>query len=299
MTPAWSPAPDGGPLHTVLRSATKEVRIGADQPFCVIGERINPTGRRLFQEQLRAGDLSGIERDVAAQVVGGADVLDVNMGVPLTDEADLLVRAIELVQRHTDLPICIDSSVVEALEAGLETYQGRALVNSVTAEDERLEAILPLVKKYDAAVVALPNDADEIPMDSATRLRLVEKIVRVATTDYGIALADIVIDPLAMPIGADSTVGRTALETIAGVHERWGLNLTCGASNISFGMPARHAINAAWLPLAMAAGMTSAIMDARTREVVDAVRATDLLLGHDEWGMSWIAQHRARQAAAS
>ncbi|MBM6405187.1 dihydropteroate synthase [Phycicoccus sp. CSK15P-2] len=283
--------------HTVLRSATREVVIGADQPFCVIGERINPTGRPVFQAALREGDLSIVAKDVAAQVAGGANVLDVNMGVPLTDEAELLVKAVTMVQELTDLPVCIDSSVVEALEAGLAAYQGRALVNSVTAEDDRLAAVLPLVKKYDAAVVALPNDEDEIPMEAEKRLALTEKIVRVATEEYGIAVDDIVIDPLAMPIGADSTVGRSTLETIRGIRERWGLNTTCGASNVSFGMPGRHAINAAWLPLAMSAGMTSAIMDARTPHVVDAVRAADLLLGNDEWGMSWIGTHRARQAA--
>jgi 5-methyltetrahydrofolate--homocysteine methyltransferase len=283
--------------HTVLRSATKEVVIGADRPFCVIGERINPTGRPVFQAALREGDLSIVAKDVAAQVAGGADVLDINMGVPLTDEAELLVKAIRLVQELTDLPICIDSSVVEALEAGLEAYQGRALVNSVTAEDERLAAVLPLVKKHDAAVVALPNDVDEIPMEAEKRLLLTEKIVRVATEEYGIAIEDIVIDPLAMPIGADSSVGRQTLETIRGIRERWGMNTTCGASNVSFGMPGRHALNATWLSLAMATGMTSAIMDARTPQVVDAVRAADLLLGNDEWGMSWIATHRARQTA--
>ncbi len=289
---------DGPVRETVLRSATKEVFMASDRPFCIIGERINPTGRKLFQEQLRAGDLSLIEKDVHAQVAGGADVLDVNMGVPLTDEAELLVKAIRLVQTLTDLPICIDSSVVEALEAGLAAYQGRALVNSVTAEDERLEAILPLVKKYDAAVIALPNDADEIPMEAEKRIELTEKIVRIATQEYGIAIEDIVIDPLAMPIGADGTVGRTALETIARVHERWGLNMTCGASNVSFGMPGRHAINSSWLPLAMGAGMTSAIMDARTPQIVEAVRAADLLLGNDAWGSAWIAAFRAKQAAA-
>ena len=286
------------PRRTVLRSVTREVVLAADRPFCIIGERINPTGRKAFQEQLRAGDLSAVERDVAAQVAGGADVLDINMGVPLTDEADLLERAILLVQSLTDLPVCIDSSVVEALEAGLAAYQGRALVNSVTAEDERLEQILPLVRKHGAAVVALPNDADEIPMDVAKRVELTAKIVRVATEEYGLSLDDLVIDPLAMPIGADGSVGRTALETLAAIRERWGLNTTCGASNVSFGMPARPAINAAWLPMAMTAGLTSAIMDARTPQVVDAVRAADLLLGNDEWGGSWIATHRARQAAA-
>jgi 5-methyltetrahydrofolate--homocysteine methyltransferase len=286
-------------LATVLRSATREVVLGHDQPFRVIGERINPTGRRIFQEQLRAGDLSAIERDVDAQVAGGADVLDVNMGVPLTDEPDLLGRAIKLVQSRTDLPICIDSSVVEAIEAGLAAYEGRALVNSITAEDERLAQILPLVKKYDAAVIALPNDEDEIPMESEKRLRLVDKIVEVATKEYGIALADIVIDPLAMPIGADPTVVRSFLETVEGVRAKHGLNTTCGASNVSFGMPGRHQLGAAFLPMAMGAGLTSAITDARTPAIVEAVRAADVLLGNDEWGMAWISAHRAKVAAAA
>jgi 5-methyltetrahydrofolate--homocysteine methyltransferase len=284
--------------ETVLRSATKEVVIGHQRRFCLIGERINPTGRKIFQEQLRAGDLSAIERDVKAQVEGGADVLDVNMGVPLTDEAELLVKAITMVQELTDLPICIDSSVVEALEAGLAAYNGRALVNSVTAEDERLAAILPLVKKHDAAVIALPNDADEIPMQAEKRIELTRKIIEVATQEYGIAAADIVIDPLAMPIGADTTVVNTALETMQRIRSEFGVNMTCGASNVSFGMPARHTLGSAYLPMAMTAGLTSAIMDTRTPAIVESVKAADLLLGHDEWGMAWIAAHRARQAAA-
>jgi len=282
--------------ETVLRSATKEVVIGHDRRFCLIGERINPTGRRIFQEQLRAGDLSAIERDVKAQIDGGADVLDVNMGVPLTDEADLLARAVRMIQGLTDLPICIDSSVVEALEAGLAAYEGRALVNSVTAEDERLAAILPLVKRYDAAIVALPNDEDEIPMEADKRLDLTAKIVRVATEEYGIDAADIVIDPLAMPIGADTSVVNTTLETIRRIKTEFGLNMTLGASNVSFGMPDRHGLGAAFLPVAMAAGLTSAIMDTRTPQIVTAVKAADVLLGHDDWGMAWIAAHRAKQA---
>jgi 5-methyltetrahydrofolate--homocysteine methyltransferase len=287
------------PRETVLRSASKEVVLGHDRPFRLIGERINPTGRKIFQEQLRAGDLSAIERDVAAQVTGGADVLDINMGVPLTDEADLLAKAITLVQKITDLPICIDSSVVEALEAGLAAYEGRALVNSITAEDDRMAAILPLVKKYDAAIIALPNDADEIPMESGKRLDLVAKIVEVATTEYGIAIDDIVIDPLAMPIGADTGHVQTTLTTIRRIRDEFGLNMTLGASNVSFGMPNRHSLGAAFLPIAMSAGLTSAIMDTRTPQIVEAVKAADLLLGHDEWGMSWIAAHRAKQAAAA
>ena len=285
--------------ETVLRSATREVVIGHQRRFCLIGERINPTGRRIFQEQLRAGDLSAIERDVKAQVEGGADVLDVNMGVPLTDEPELLAKAIRMVQELTDLPICIDSSVVEALEAGLAAYEGRALVNSVTAEDDRMELILPLVKKYDAAIIALPNDADEIPMEADRRLELVQHIVDVATGEYGIPKGDIVIDPLAMPIGADTNNALTAFETIRRIREEHGLNMTCGASNVSFGMPDRHTLGAAFLPMAMHAGLTSAIMDARTPQIVSAVKAADLLLGHDEWGGAWIAAHRARQAAAA
>ena len=285
------------PKETVLRSATKQVVLGHQHRFCLIGERINPTGRRIFQEQLRAGDLSAIERDVKAQVEGGADVLDVNMGVPLTDEADLLVKAIKMVQSLTDLPICIDSSVIEALEAGLAAYEGRALVNSVTAEDERMAAILPLVKKYDAAIIALPNDKDEIPMQADKRLDLTRKIIEVATTEYGISAADIVIDPLAMPIGADTTVVNTAFETMQRIRSEFGVNMTCGASNVSFGMPGRHRLGAAFLPMAMTAGLTSAIMDARTPAIVESVKAADLLLDHDEWGMAWIAAHRARQAA--
>jgi 5-methyltetrahydrofolate--homocysteine methyltransferase len=287
------------PLETRLRSATKEVVIGHGHRFCIIGERINPTGRRIFQEQLRAGDFSAIERDVKTQVEGGADVLDINMGVPLTDEPELLAKAIQLVQSHTDLPICIDSSVVEALEAGLSVYQGRALVNSITAEDDRMAAILPLVKKYDAAIIALPNDHDEIPMEADKRLDLTAKIIRVATTEYGIAQADIVIDPLAMPIGADTGNSLVTMECMRRIRDEFGVNMTCGASNVSFGMPDRHTLGAAWLPMAMTAGLTSAIMDARSPQIVDSVKAADVFLNHDDWGMAWIAAHRAKQAASA
>ena len=287
------------PKETRLRSATKEVVLGHGHRFCIIGERINPTGRRIFQEQLRAGDLSAIERDVKAQVEGGADVLDVNMGVPLTDEPELLAKAITMVQELTDLPICIDSSVVEALEAGLAAYQGRALVNSMTAEDDRLAAILPLVKKYDAAIIALPNDHDEIPMEADKRLVLTEKIIRVATEEYVVDAADIVIDPLAMPIGADTTTSLVTLETMRRIREQFGVNMTCGASNVSFGMPDRHTLNSVWLPMAMTSGLTSAIMDARTPQIVDAVKAADVFLNHDDWGMAWISAHRAKQTASA
>ncbi len=283
-------------MHTILSSATKTVTIGPDQPFCIIGERINPTGRKVFQEQLRAGDLSAIERDVLAQVEAGATMLDVNMGAPLIDEPVVLAQAVRLVQSLTDLPLCIDSSVVEALEAGLAAYEGKALVNSITAEDERMELILPLVKKYGAAIIALPNDEFEIPEDPMRRLELVRHIVETATGKYGIPIEDIIIDPLAMPIGADSSLVNRTLETIALIKEHVGVNMTLGASNVSFGMPERHAINSVFVPMAMAVGLTSAIMDSRTEQVVMAVRAADLMLGNDEWGASWIAAHRARLA---
>jgi 5-methyltetrahydrofolate--homocysteine methyltransferase len=284
-------------VRTVLSSATREVVIGPEEPFCIIGERINPTGRKLFQERLRQGDMSRVEVDVAEQVAGGAMVLDVNMGVPLADEAELMVRAVKLVQSLTDLPLCLDSSIVEVLEAGLSVYEGKALVNSVTAEDERLEAILPLVQRHGAAIIVLPNDEVEIPEDPRRRLELATKAVDLATSRYGIPIEDIVVDPLAMPIGADTSLVAKTLETIALLREHLGVNTTLGASNVSFGMPDRHAIGAAFLPMAMAAGLTSAIMDARSPRLVDAVKAADLLLGHDEWGAAWIARHRTQAAA--
>jgi len=284
-------------MHTIVSSGDKTLTIGSDQPFCIIGERINPTGRKAFQEQLRAGDLSAVEKDVADQIAGGAMMLDVNMGAPLVDEAALLAESVRLIQRLTDVPLCIDSSIVEALEAGLAAYEGKALVNSVTAEDERMEMILPLVKQYGAAVIALPNDDKEIPEDPQRRFELTEYIVDKATGTYGIPIEDIVIDPLAMPIGADSQMVVRTLETIHLIADRIGVNMTLGASNVSFGMPDRHTLNSVFLPLAMGAGLTSAIMDARTSSIVTAVKAGDLMLGNDEWGMAWISAHRAREAA--
>ena len=281
-------------MHSILRSATKEVVIGHDVPFVIIGERINPTGRKKFQEQLRAGDLSQIEIDVQQQVEGGADVLDVNMGVPLTDEPELLSKAIKLVQSKTDLPICIDSSVIEALDAGLKAYEGKALVNSMTGEDDRMEAILPLVKEHKAVIMALSNDETGIPATAKERLDITEKIVR-TVEKFGIPLDDLVIDPLAMTVGADTEAVKITLETIHLIKDRFGLNMSMGASNVSFGLPNRHAVNASFLPMAMAAGLTSAIMDARTKEIVTSVRAADLLIGNDAWGANWISAFRAQQ----
>jgi 5-methyltetrahydrofolate--homocysteine methyltransferase len=279
---------------TVLRSRSKTVEIGADRPFCVIGERINPTGRKKFAADLRAGDLGTVTHDAVAQVEAGADMLDVNAGIPLVDEAELLASMLKTVQAAVDAPICIDSSVIEALEAGLSVYEGRALVNSVTAEDDRLSEILPLVARHDAAVIGLANDETGIPETPEKRLECARKIVATAA-DFGIARDDVVIDPLAMTVGADPQAVRTTLQTISLIRDELGVNMCLGASNVSFGLPDRHVLNAAFLPMAMAAGLTSAIMSTAS-VVVDAVRASDLLLGHDEWGANWIAAHRARQA---
>ena len=281
-------------MHTTLSSRTKTVTIGDDQPFAIIGERINPTGRPAFQKQLRDGDLSRIPVDVEQQVTGGAMLLDVNMGAPLADEAALMVKAVTLIQELTDLPLVIDSSIPEVLEAGLKAYQGKALVNSVTAEDERLHTILPLVKRHEAAVIGLPNDEEQIPDEPERRLELARKLIDVATERYKIPVEDIVIDPLAMPVGADTGHTLRTLETIALIKSEFGVNMTLGASNLSFGMPDRDAITAAFLPLAAANGLTSAIMDARSPQVVTAARAADLLLGRDEWGAAWIAAYRRK-----
>jgi 5-methyltetrahydrofolate--homocysteine methyltransferase len=281
--------------ETILRSRTRTVTISADGPFCVIGERINPTGRKVFAEQLRNGDLSTVAIDAVTQVRAGADMLDVNAGIPLVDEPELLKSMLRAVQDAVDAPICIDSSVIEALDAGLSVYEGRALVNSVTAEDDRLEEILPLVARHDAAVIGLANDETGIPETPQKRLECARRIVQ-AAQDHGIAKQDVVIDPLAMTVGADTEAVTTTLKTISLIRDELGVNMCLGASNVSFGLPQRHVLNAAFLPMAMAAGLTSAIMS--TAEVcVQAVRAADLLLGHDPWGASWIAAHRARQAA--
>jgi 5-methyltetrahydrofolate--homocysteine methyltransferase len=252
------------------------VTIGAEQPFCVIGERINPTGRKAFAQELRDGDVSTVTLDALAQVEAGANMLDINAGIPLVDEPELLKAMLRAAQEAVDVPICIDSSVIEALEAGLSTYEGKALVNSVTAEDERLEAILPLVERYGAAVIALPNDENEIPEQPERRLELARKIVEVATGTY---------------------VLKT-LDTISLLHSELGVNMTLGASNVSFGMPDRETIGATFLCTAMRAGLTSAIMDARSPQLVRAVKAADLLLDRDPWGASWIAAHRSQQATA-
>ncbi|MCE3250961.1 MAG: methyltetrahydrofolate--corrinoid methyltransferase [Geminicoccaceae bacterium] len=245
---------------TVVSSATRDVVSGFERPFCIIGERINPTGRKKLAAEMAAGDFSTVEADTQAQVAAGARMLDVNAGIPLADEPRILADTIRLVQSLTDLPLSIDSSIVAALEAGLAVYQGKPLVNSVTGEDERLEAVLPLIKKYGAAVVAISNDETGISEDPDVRFAVAKRIVERAA-DHGIPHSDIVVDPLVMPIGALGQAGRAVFRLIRRLREELKVNTTCGASNISFGLPNRHALNGSFLQMAIASGMTSAIMN--------------------------------------
>ncbi len=283
-------------MDTVLQSRSKTVTIAIDKPFCIIGERINPTGRKAFAQELRDGNLERVIEDADAQIAMGADMLDVNAGIPLVDEAELLAQMIRLLQDHTDIPLCIDSSVIEALEAGLDAYEGKALVNSVTGEDDRLELILPIVAKHGAAVIGLTNDETGIPETAEKRLEIARKIVSVAG-DHGIPPEDVVLDPLAMTVGADPQAVRITLDAIEMIRDELGVNMCLGASNVSFGLPERHTLNAAFLAMGSAHGLTSAIMNALSEECVRSVRASDLMLGKDEWGANWISAHRARQAA--
>jgi 5-methyltetrahydrofolate--homocysteine methyltransferase len=281
--------------HTVVSSATREVVIGDDRPFVLIGERINPTGRKLLAEEMKNGDFSRVERDVLAQVEAGAHMLDVNAGIPLADEPAIMARTIQLVQSLTDLPLSIDSSIVEALEAGLAVYQGKALVNSVTGEEERLERVLPLIKKYGAAVVAISNDETGISEDPDVRFEIARKIVNRAA-DHGIPREDVVVDPLVMPIGAMSTAGRQVFRLARRLHDELRVNMTCGASNVSFGLPNREGINSAFLAMAMASGLTSAITNPLLPEVKQAIMAADVLLGNDAECGRWIRAHRQKPA---
>ncbi len=277
--------------HTILSSATREVVIGFDRPFVMIGERINPTGRKLLAAEMKAGDFSRVEADAIAQVEAGCQMLDVNAGIPLADEPAMLARAITLVQAITDVPLSIDSSIVEALAAGLAAYKGKPLVNSVTGEDEQMERVLPLVAKYGAAVVAISNDETGISEDPDVRFAVAQKIVRRAS-DYGIAACDIVVDPLVMPIGAMGTAGRQVFALLRRLREELGVNTICGASNVSFGLPNRHQITGTFLSMAISNGMTSAIMSPLHDEVKAAVKAADVLMGNDLNCAAWIRQYR-------
>ncbi|GAA0289554.1 methyltetrahydrofolate cobalamin methyltransferase [Rhodovulum strictum] len=290
--------------RTVLESKSRTVVIGFDEPFCVIGERINPTGRKKLAAELEAGDFSTVERDALEQVACGAMVLDVNAGVvynsnpdPNQTEPPLMRRMVELVQGLVDVPLCIDSSVPGALEAGLAAAEGRPLLNSVTGEEERLERVLPLVRKYNVPVVAISNDDTGISEDPDVRFAVARKIVQRAA-DFGIPACDIVVDPLVMPVGAMASAGQQVFALVRRLRDELGVNTTCGASNISFGLPHRHGINAAFLPMAIGAGMTSAIMNPVRPVEMEAVRAANFLMNHDANGGEWIRFSRVLDQVA-
>ena len=277
--------------ETIISSANKEIRIGFDQPFAIIGERINPTGRKMLAKEMAEGDFSRVEKDALAQVAAGAHMLDVNAGIPLADEPGILAETIKLVQSLTDVPLSIDSSIVAALEAGLEVYQGKALLNSVTGEEERLESVLPLVKKYNCAVVAISNDETGISEDPDVRFEVAKKIVERAE-DHGIPRADVVVDPLVMPIGAMGTAGVQVMQLVRRLREELKVNTTCGASNVSFGLPNRDGVNAAFLTMAMASGLTSAITNPLHDSIMQAVMGGDVMLGKDSNCANWIRKYR-------
>lgn len=298
--------------RTIISSATKTIAIGFDEPFCVIGERINPTGRKKLAAELEDGDFTTVERDALEQVACGAMVLDINSGAVFTNkmaqdpryadnnfvEPPLMRDLITRIQALVDVPLCIDSSVPGALQAGLEASNGRPLLNSVTGEEERLEVVLPLVKKYDVPVVAISNDDTGISEDPDVRFAVAKKIVERAA-DFGIPAHDIVVDPLVMPIGAMATAGKQVFALVRRLREELGVNTTCGASNISFGLPQRHGINAAFLPMAMTAGMTSAIMNPVRAVEMEAIHAANMLLDHDPNGSRWIAFSRILDQVAA
>ena len=283
---------------TVISSASNEVVIGFERPFVMIGERINPTGRKLLAEEMKNDDFSRVEADAIAQVSAGAQMLDVNAGIPLADEPALLAKAVRLVQSVTDVPLSIDSSIIEALEAGIDAYEGKPLINSVTGEQEVLERVLPLVAKSGAAVVAISNDETGISEDPDVRFDVAKKIVS-AANDFGIQTSDVVVDPLVMPIGAMGTAGRQVFRLVRRLRDELGVNTTCGASNVSFGLPNRHIVTGTFLSMAIGAGMTSAIMNPLHAEVKAAVMGADVLMGNDENCAAWISQHRDPGAEGS
>ena len=281
--------------ETVVTSPGREVRIGFDRPFVIIGERINPTGRKILSEEMARGDYSRVEADAIAQVEAGAHMLDVNAGVPLADEPAMLADIVRLVQSITDVPLSIDSSIVAALESGLSVYQGKALVNSVTGEEERLESVLPLVRRHGAAVVAISNDETGISEDPDVRFEVARKIVERAA-DHGIPREDIVVDPLVMPIGAINSAGKQVMRIVRRLREELKVNTTCGASNVSFGLPNRSGINSAFLTMAIGAGMTSAITNPMHPEVLQAALGADVMMGHDPDCANWLRKYRETPA---
>lgn len=276
---------------TIISSDRKEITIGSGNPFVVIGERINPTGRKLLTEEMKAGNLDRVLNDAQEQVLAGAQMLDVNAGVPLADEPKILADSIKLIQDNFDIPLCIDSSIIDALKSGLEAYKGKALLNSVTGEEERLEVVLPLVKKYGCAVIGISNDDTGISEDINVRYAVAKKIVERAM-DYGIPKEDVVIDPLVMPIGAINSAGQQVMELIKMLQNDLGVNTTCGASNLSFGLPNRLGLNTAFIAMAIGAGMTSAITNPLEKEIMQSVRGANVVMGNDPECRDWIAGYR-------
>lgn len=277
--------------ETRISSENQEVVIGFDQPFCVIGERINPTGRKKLAAEMQAGDYSTVEKDALAQVAAGAHMLDVNAGIPLADEPQILADTIQRVQELVDVPLCIDSSIIEALEKGLEVYKGKPLLNSVTGEEEQMERVLPLVAKYKCAVVAISNDETGISQDPNVRFDVAKKIIERAA-DYGIPSHDIVVDPLVMPVGAVNDAGRQVMFLLNRLRDELKVNSTCGASNFSFGVPNRSGINASFLSMSIASGMTSAIMNPLHEQDMMGVMAANVMMGHDLNCTNWIQKYR-------
>jgi 5-methyltetrahydrofolate--homocysteine methyltransferase len=283
-------------LSTVLSSKTQQVRIERQLPTVIIGERINPTGRKQMLAALQAGNFDQVREDALAQVVAGAQVLDVNAGVPGADEAELLAKVMATVAEVTDTPLCIDTADPEALERALSAYEGKALVNSVNGEAAALDRTLPLVKEHGAAVIGLCMDESGIPPTPEDRLRVAGKILGRAAK-LGIPPEDVIIDPLALTMGSDSNAGRIALDTIDLVVAEFGVNITMGVSNISFGMPERKHINSTFIAMAIRAGLTCPITNPMVPEVRLAVLAANLAMGRDEYGMGWISAYRERQKA--
>ena len=277
--------------RTVVGSNTKEVIIGCDYPFVIIGERINPTGRQLLSEEMANGNFQRVENDAMAQLQAGAHMLDVNAGIPLADEPKMLSECIKVIQNLTDVPLSIDSSIVAALEAGLSVYKGKALVNSVTGEEDRLESVLPLVKKYGAAVVAISNDENGISENPDERFKVAKKIINRAA-DYGISKDNILVDPLVMPVGAMNSAGAQVAHILRRLHNELKVNSTCGASNFSFGLPNRSGMNSTFLSMSIGAGLTSAIMNPLHKLEMSAIKGANVFMGHDPNCVSWINTFR-------
>jgi len=280
-------------LETILRSAKQTVVIGPDHPLVIIGERINPTGRKKLAKALEDGNLRVVQEEAIKQVQEGAHVLDVNVGVSGIDEPELLKEAILAVREVTEVPLCIDSALPRALEAGLQVYEGKALVNSVNGEERKLKEVLPVVKQYGAAVIGLSMDDEGIPKDAHKRLEIARKIVEEAQK-IGIPANDVIIDPLAMAISTDQGAALETLKALRLIRDHLGVNQTLGVSNISFGLPERHAINVIFLALAAVSGLTCPIVDPTLWDMRRAALITDLLLARDDYCMRFISAYREK-----